>query len=387
VWFLSLWNQKKVILASYAAEFAAEWGRKVRDEIDAHGHMLRVQLRSDSSAVNRWDLVTGGGMRTAGVDGGITGKGADLLIIDDPVKNDVEASSEVYRQRAWRFWTSTAHSRMEPGGSIVVVMTRWHEDDLVGRILAQRHEEDLFPWTVINFPAIAEGDDVLGRKEGDALWPARYGAEHLRAIERTAGPYDWAALYQQRPAPLEGGWFSVTQLRKGVVDDVPAEARANAIRYWDRAATRKKTAARTAGVLAGFHEGILYVLDVALCQEEPKEVEDLMKVTATDDGREVEIYIEQEPGSSGKTVFDHFAREVLPRFSVRTDRPTGDKATRAKPLSAKVAAGNVRLLKGRWNRDFIEELGLYPNGRFKDQVDATAGALDKLTADAEAEIF
>lgn len=378
---------KTVGLASYEADFAAQWGRKVRDEVQEHGAELGIRVRGDSKAVNRWHLESGGGMFTAGVGGPFTGKGADLLIVDDPVKNAAEASSEVYRAAAWRWWTSTARTRLEPGGSIIVVMTRWHEDDLVGRLLENQSADDPDKWVVLNFPAIAEEQDELGRQPGEALWPARYPVETLKLIERDVGAYDWGSLFQQRPAPLEGGWFSTTILRKSIVDEVPAEALANAIRYWDRAATRKKTAARTAGVKAGFHKGVLYILDVALCQEEPKEVEDLTKVTAEEDGRDVEIYIEQEPGSAGKTVFDHFAREVLPKYSVRTDRPTGDKETRAKPLSAKVAAGNIRLLRGPWNRDFIEELGLYPNGRFKDQVDAASAALDKLTADAEAEIF
>jgi predicted phage terminase large subunit-like protein len=387
IWFLRRWPRRRIILAAHTAELAAEFGREVRNTIEEHREALGLFVSEDSAAAHRWSLREGGGMLTAGMGGPITGWGADLFLIDDPIKNAEEAASETIRERNWRWWTSTARTRFEPGATAVITLTRWHEDDIAGRIIAHADPEDLDAWTIVNFPAVAEVEDVLGRRPGDALWPWRFSAEHLRAIEKDVGPYDWAAMYQQRPAPLEGGMFSMEKLRGSIVEDVPAEALGYVVRYWDRAATRKKTAARTAGVKCGFHEGQLFILDVALCQEEPKEVEELMKATAHEDGREVTVWIEQEPGSSGKTVFDHFARAVLPRFEVRSDRPTGDKQTRAKPLSAKVAAGNVKLRKGPWNRKFIEELAMYPNGKFKDQVDAAAGALDKLTAEAEPEIF
>ena len=386
-WFLSWWPTRRVILASHTEELAAEFGRQTRDTVEEHQDSLGIRVSHDRKSAHLWSLTTGGGMLCSGIGGKITGWGGDLMLLDDPIKNAKEAASDSFREHCWRWWTSTFRTRFEPGATVVITLTRWHEDDVAGRIIEHADPEDIDQYEVINFPAIAEDHDVLGRRPGDPLWPWRFPLKTLRAIERDVGPYDWAAMFQQRPAPLEGGMFSMAKLRGAVVDEAPAEALETVVRYWDRAATRKKTAARTAGVKAGFHEGILYVLDVALCQEEPKEVEELMKGTAKEDGRDVEVWIEQEPGSSGKTVFDHFAREVLPRYSVRSDRPTGDKATRAKPLSAKVAAGNIRLLKGPWNRAFIEELAMYPNGRFKDQVDAAAGALDKLTAEAEAEIF
>ena len=198
MWFLHRWPKKKVILASYAAEFAREWGRQVRDGFNEH-HL--GTMNDDVSAADAWNTQAGGGMRTAGVDGGITGKGANLLIIDDPVKNDEDARSPTIRERNWRWWLTTARKRLEPGADVVVIGTRWHSDDLIGRLLAQGVEE----WIDLRFPALAEDDDPLGRAKGEALWPERYSRKELEKTRAIDGPYVWAALSQQRPIPEEGG--------------------------------------------------------------------------------------------------------------------------------------------------------------------------------------
>ncbi len=205
VWFLELWPRKRIILASYEAGFAAIWGRKTRNAIEANPGALTTRIAQDSSAADRWDTTEGGGMVTAGVGGSITGRGADLLVLDDAAaKNRAQAGSAAWRDAVWDWWTSTARTRLEPHGTIIHVQTRWNEDDLAGRLL---RADKVNHWKVVNFPAIAEADDVLGRKPGEALWPERYPLEALEALR--VGPAavssrDWAALYQQRPAP-EGG--------------------------------------------------------------------------------------------------------------------------------------------------------------------------------------
>lgn len=204
VWLLANWPSKRIILASYEANFAASWGRKVRDTIEEHGRELGVRLRGDTKAVDAWDTTAGGGMVTAGVGGPITGRGADLLIIDDPIKNAEEAASPVIRDKIWEWWQTTARTRLEPGGSVVVVMTRWDVDDLAGRLLVTKDEV----WRNIVFPALAERPgDVLDRREGDALWPERYSLVALRALRSDVGEDAWASLYQQRPNPQGRGLF------------------------------------------------------------------------------------------------------------------------------------------------------------------------------------
>lgn len=197
-WFLHRWPRKRVILASYEADFAREWGRRVRDTFEEHN---LGKTNEDVTAANAWNTSAGGGMRTAGLDGPITGKGADLLIIDDPVKNDEEARSPTIRERNWRWWLTTGRTRLEPGADVIVIMTRWHEDDLVGRMLRHQAEQ----WIELCFPALAETDDPLGREKGEPLWKGRYSKSELQKTRDVVGPYVWSALYQQRPIPEEGG--------------------------------------------------------------------------------------------------------------------------------------------------------------------------------------
>lgn len=200
-WYLGTYPDRRVILTSYEADFAAGWGRKSRDALTAYGpDVFGVAVREDSAAANRWEIAGHeGGMVTAGVGGPITGRGANVLIIDDPVKNAEESRSPAIREKIWDWYTSTAFSRLEPGGSVILIMTRWHRDDLVGRLLDRGAEYDPEPWRVIKLPAIATGTepDPIGRNPGEALWPARYDVDSL--APNRADPYWWSALYQQEP--------------------------------------------------------------------------------------------------------------------------------------------------------------------------------------------
>lgn len=211
-WFLSMFPEKQVILASYEADFAATWGRRVRNTLAEMNSWITndVEVAGDSSAASRWEIAGfGGGMMTAGVGGPLTGKGAHLLIIDDPIKNSEEANSEVMREKMDDWWRTTAFTRLEPGGVCVIIHTRWHEDDMIGRLVSREPEG----WEIINFPAVAESNDILGRRIGEALWPERYDVDALRLIREGAngkagvGSAVWSALYQQNPVPLEGGTF------------------------------------------------------------------------------------------------------------------------------------------------------------------------------------
>lgn len=146
-------------------------------------------------------------MVTAGVGGGLTGKGGDIIIVDDPVKNAAESLSETIRQNVWDWYTSTLYTRLEPGSKMIIVQTRWHEDDLSGRLLEQMRKGGSDRWAIIDLPAVAGENDALGRNVGEALWPERYDLTELAKIEKTLGPYWYSALYQQQPIPLGKGLF------------------------------------------------------------------------------------------------------------------------------------------------------------------------------------
>ncbi len=205
-WYLGTFPDRRVIFTSYEADFAATWGRKARDLLTYFGpEIFGVRVNQASSAADRWDIAgREGGMNTAGVRGPITGKGAHVLIIDDPVKNAEESRSPTIQEKTWDWYKSTAFSRLEPGGAVVLIMTRWHRNDLAGKIQEQAAEFDHEPWRIIKLPAIATGvdPDPLDRLPGEALWPERYSVADLEP--NRADPYWWGALYQQDPL-AEGG--------------------------------------------------------------------------------------------------------------------------------------------------------------------------------------
>lgn len=203
VYFLDNWPHLNVINCGYGNEFSMEWGRKTRDLVTEHKERLRFQLKQDSKAADRWNTNQGGGMKTAGIGGGITGRGAHLMVIDDPIKDDKEANSLHYRDYLYKWWRGTARTRLEPDAAVILCMTRWHDDDLAGRLIHESKKKSAEDqWQVLNLPAIAEEDDVLGRIPGTALWPARYDIPALESLMADVGPENWAAQFQGHPANL-----------------------------------------------------------------------------------------------------------------------------------------------------------------------------------------
>jgi predicted phage terminase large subunit-like protein len=389
-WYLGLFPDNRIILTSYEADFAAQWGRRARELIEEHGKLQfieQIEVSGESSAAARWDIVENvdgkavkrdGGMITAGANGPITGKGAHVAIIDDPIKNREQADSVTYRERNKEWYRSTLYTRLEPDGAIILVMTRWHEDDLAGWLLEEAKNGTGDQWTVLRFPAIAEEEDELGRMPGDPLWPERFPLEVLEKIQAVVGPYDWAALYQARPAPAEGGLFKKEWFE--IVDAWPINV-AIKVREWDLAGSRKKKADWTSGLLAGLHDGILYVVHLNRIKADPAGVDNEIALQAELDGHDIPIRMEQEPGSAGIHVCDNFARHILLGYDFMGIPSTGSKIERARGVRSMAAMGNVKLLRGPWNQVFLDEVALFPNGRNDDIVDTLSAAHRDLTGD------
>lgn len=204
-WYLGRFPSHRVVLSSYEATFAETFGRKGRDLLEQHGEtVFGVRVRPDVSSVSHWETTAGGGMMSVGVGGPLTGKGANLLIVDDAIKNAEQAASPTYRRKTWDWFASTALTRLEPNGKIVIVMTRWHQDDLVGQYLRSLAETPGKRLRLLVLPAVAKEDDPIGRRPGEALWPDRFDASALVKIRRQVGEYWWRALYQQDPRNPEG---------------------------------------------------------------------------------------------------------------------------------------------------------------------------------------
>jgi len=206
-WYLGRNPDKEIITASYSSDLATDFGSKTRTLISSDEYQLifpKVSLRKDEKSKAKWMTDDGGSYISVGIGGAITGRGANILIIDDPIKNREEADSALIRQKHWDWFTSTAYTRLEPNGKVILILTRWHLDDLAGRIMA--NDEFSSKMKVIKFPAIATEDDQY-RKKGEALWKARYPKGEVESIRRGIGIYDFSALYQQSPILSENQEF------------------------------------------------------------------------------------------------------------------------------------------------------------------------------------
>ena len=198
-WWLGSFPTSQVILASYGASLAHSNSAAARDLLRAHGEATwGVKIRPDLARAEEWGTTAGGICKAVGVGGGIVGRGGDLVVIDDPVKDAEEAHSELIREKTWDWYQQTLRTRLEPGAVILCVMTRWHEDDLGGRILAHAKKAG-DPWHVIRLSAIAREGDPLGRAPGEALWPKRVPLSELLTTKEDVGPYTWASQFDQDP--------------------------------------------------------------------------------------------------------------------------------------------------------------------------------------------
>lgn len=387
-WWLGNSPDERVLLTSYSDRFAALWGRRARDVFWEHApKVFGLSARASHAATDDWGISGHTGtMATAGTGGTITGRGADLLIVDDPVKDAKEAESETQRERIWDWWQSTAASRLEPNGVAIVVMTHWHQDDLAGRLvkeMANGGEQ----WTVIRMPAIATKDEVWSdgswkweRKAGEALWSKRFDVEKLEAIRRRSGSKWWNALYQQQPSPPSGTvaqreWFPI-------VGALPQHGLVRC-RFWDCASTEKKAGSAqdpdwTVGALVAWmpSKKVGFIEHIIRFRGTPGRVNDVILQTAKMDGPSVRIREEEEGGSSGKAVTTA-RKKALAGYRYKGIKASGSKASNWEPFLIQAEGGNIAMLQGDWNRAFLDEAMSVPQGH-DDQMDAVAGGFNAL---------
>jgi predicted phage terminase large subunit-like protein len=392
-WYAGVYPDRRVMLASYEADFAASWGRKARDVLEEFGEgVFGVQVRADSSAASRWDLAGhAGGMQTAGCGGPLTGKGAHLLVLDDVVKNAEEAMSQTLRDRAWDWFVSTALTRLEPGGSVLVIMTRWHPDDLAGRLL-KRQEEVGEPWDVISFPALALENDPLGRKPGEALWPDRYPIEALNEIKATQGSMWFQAMYQQSPTLPEGNLFRRSWFKRFAADGDQYAldggrvfSRRACYRFLtvDPAASEKQTADYTAiGVFAVTPENDLLALDMV---RERLGVEGIVpRLRRLSELYHPDFVVMEANGFQVALAKEAKRTQGLP--AIREVTPEGKgKLVRATPAIIRAESGQIFLPRqAAWVECFLDEMTTFTgmDDRHDDQVDVLAYAARQISKPA-----
>lgn len=377
-----------IIASSYSADLASRMNRDVQRVIDSEPYrqafpdtcLFGKNIRSvaDGSYLRNSDIfeVVGrqGVYRATGVGGGITGMGADILDIDDPIKDAKEADSATVRQSIWDWYTSTALTRLSPGGGVLLTLTRWHEDDLAGRLL-QAAKEGGDEWEVVVYPAIAEQNEAH-RQVGEALHPDRYPLPMLQKIKGAVGSRVWEALYQQRPSAAEGGlikrdWFKVYKQDPktlGPFDEV--------VQSWDFTFKDSKASDYVVGQVWGRKGADKYLLDqVRARMDFPASLQALRTLSAKWPEARLKLI---EDKANGPAIIATAQREIEGLVPVE---PQGSKEARVSAASPSIESGNVHIPhpeQAPWVHDFIEECAAFPNGAHDDQVDAMAQALLRL---------
>ncbi len=369
-WRLIREPQMHVILGSYNQRLANRFSRKIRRIAEAG-----MPLAKDRKAVDEWETTAGGGLCAVGVGSGVTGYGAQLIVIDDPVKNRAEAESRAYRESTWDWFNDDIYTRLEPGAAMILIQTRWHEDDLAGRLLKEMADGGEV-WEVLSLSALAEDeDDPLGRQAGEALCRERYDRDTLLKIKRKLGSYAFSALYQQRPVPRDGGLFKRKWFGR-VVDAAPKGLRW--CRAYDLAVSTKTTADYTASFRCALdNNGDLYIADgfrgrLAYPEQYRCVVERMAAEERTSHGIEEALH--------GLALLQDLKREKsLSRYPLKGIKADTDKVTRALAWASRAEAGQVVLVHGPWMDEFLEEVCRFPDGRHDDQVDAVSLAVRMLS--------
>lgn len=364
-WYLGRNPDKRVIGASYAAPLAYRISRQARNIIGGVHWLWEHRLASDLANIAAWDMAGHrGGYIAAGVGGPITGSGANLLIIDDPIKNQEEADSATYRKNVWEWYTSTAYTRLEDHGAIIVIQTRWHHDDLAGRLLAAQHTGG-DRWDVLHLPALDE--------TGAALWPEKFDAEALGRINRAVGSRVFAALYQGRPSNddsslLRREWWRTYRELPERFDLI--------IQSWDMTFKDGPGSDYVVGQVWGQIGANFYLLDQVRGRWDfPATIGQIRRLRARwPDAATILV----EDKANGPAVIATLRNDIPGLVAVN---PEGGKVSRVNAVAGVVEAGNVYLPhpdRAPWVADFIEESAAFPTGAHDDQVDTMSQALNRL---------
>jgi predicted phage terminase large subunit-like protein len=370
-WYLGRHPNRSVITATYAQELSDDFGRRVKNLVTSPLHQAifpGCRLSGDSASMRRFSTTAGGSYYAVGRGGPITGRGCDLLLLDDPIKDREEANSETIRRALHEWYSHVAYTRLQPGGAIVLIETRWHMDDLAGWLLREHLDER---WEVVSLPAIAETDEDF-RKVGSALWPERFPLLTLEQIRSSVGSAAWASLYQQRPAAAEGAifqraWWQFYQPPLSIHFT-------RRVQSWDTAFKGGAENDYSVCTTWGVAEGGYYLLHLWRGRVEFPRLKQIF-LTLAGEWKPSAILVEDR--ASGQSLIQELkAGTSLPVLAVKVDT---DKVTRAQAVTPLIESGKVFVPSGAsWLADFLDELATFPAGVHDDCVDSVTQALNYL---------
>lgn len=391
-WYLGRNPNREVMGASYSADLAEDMSSDVQRIMTGPAYKrifpgVRIlegsgsRYSEDKRSRGAFSIIGHSGQyRCAGVGGAITGRGADLFIIDDPIKNRADAESETHREKTWKWYTSTVRTRLSKRGKIILLLTRWHEDDLAGRLIRQmRQEPQADQWRVFSLPAQYEASEHSHpqdkRGAGDALWKTEFDLENLLQVKATLGSYEYGALYQQRPLPPGGAVIQREWLLQHIIAKAPTHLAW--VRYWDLACTSNKKGNRTAGVQVAMDAGNLFIRNMIKGRWNWPTARKIMRTA----GLREKCPIGADSTGPQKALIQNLQEERdLIGISITGYPATTDKLTNALSWIAMAEAGRVYIVDGDWVDDFIAECVRFTghDDREDDQVDAVSGGVRML---------
>lgn len=416
LWVLEHFPERQVVVSTYGEELSTDFSREIRDLIQNNQDELSIRLRGDTKRVQNFMTVEGGGVKAVGLRGAITGRGADVFILDDYIKEPKEAMSAVYLEDLWTWYRTVARTRLEPGAVVIILATRWVKNDIHGRIMAAQKATGRNFFEYIEMPAIAQAprkhnglydvngdpimvrdpdwEDVIGRKDGEVLFPERFTTQMVYDLKTDLGSRWFSAMFQQAPlgdenAIINTSWFKKIdedEFKRRLADIRNARHRYSWVRYWDMASTAE-AGDYTSGCLALYNYVTeeFYIVRLNRGQFSPAKAEmEFMKCVEMDDLLQgpLKTGMEMEPGASGRYSVRHFeglGRGVLPGFNLKEFPSTNSKVLNAQPMLAAAEGGKVYYLDdgaegNEWNNDFFAEAEVFPEGAHDDTIDSISGA-------------
>lgn len=409
---------KRVIVTSYGADLAEDDSRKIRDYVDSDGFRalfgelgtrdgeddMPVMVSQETRKRANWSLQNHrGGVTAAGIGGGIVGKGAHLLVVDDPYKKRDEADSENYRKSVMRWYRGSAYTRLEDGGAIIIIHTRWHPNDLTGDLLMEMVSGMGEPFEVIHLPMLAleaeqypqtdeqfnenllrgvyipKGGDPLSRTPGQALWPEKYDEEQAARIRQNIGEDEFMPQAQQLPIQASGGFFDEGDFP--IIERAPDGLRWYV--YVDLALGKTNASDYNAAVAVGMDaHGVLYLRNMLRERKLEAFLDDLV-AWMMEPAERTTVWGIEDVQFQSLVWMDLMKDRRLVNKTILPVSPNGDKVTRARPLRSRAKKGMVRLVRGRWNLEFIREAVAFYTGRYDDQIDSASGGLQMMADDGQ----